>query len=325
MPEQTSVSIPRVIAIVGPTAVGKTRLAEDIAVAIHGEIVSADAMQVYRGMDIGTAKPAPDVRRAPYHCLDLVEPGEDFSAALYQATARDAIDDIIRRGRTPVVAGGTGLYVRAALDDMRFPSGDTASAIRMELEHEAETVGAVVLHERLRSLDPVSADLIHPNNVRRTIRALEMAHEGVSYAEQAAGFSRRDPFYPTLFIGLTMDRERLYRRIEDRVDQMIADGLIDEVRALINAGLRDAMTAQQAIGYKEFVPVIEGEREIPCAADEVKQSTRRYAKRQLSWFRSDPRVQWIDVTDMSPAEVTRTTLELIESRESIHQQLTSNA
>ncbi|MDR3687530.1 MAG: tRNA (adenosine(37)-N6)-dimethylallyltransferase MiaA [Coriobacteriia bacterium] len=293
-------SPPRVLAVVGPTAVGKTAVAEELAVRLGGEIVSADSMQVYRGMDIGTAKPAPAERRVKYHCLDLAEPGEAFSAALYQIAAREAISHIAGRGVLPVVAGGTGLYVRAALDSLEFPAGEQlGNAARARYEAIAAKRGPEALHALLAERDPASAAVVHANNVRRVVRALEMADEGVSYAEQREGFSARDSVYSTRFIGLTMDRPRLYERIDARVDAMVAAGLLDEVRELLGRGLREALTASQAIGYKEFVPVIEGGVEIDTAVSEVKQASRRYAKRQLTWFAADPRVRWIDVTELT--------------------------
>lgn len=291
----------RVIAVVGPTACGKTSLAEEIAVVLGGEIVSADSMQVYRGMDIGTAKPSPHERRVPYWCLDIAEVDEPFSAALYQREARRAIADIASRGRVPVVAGGTGLYVRAALDAMEFPSGRAESSARARYETLAAVEGAEALHELLASRDPESAAAIHPNNMRRVVRALEMADEGVSYAEQLAAFSARESVYDARFVGLEMPRERLYQRIDARVDAMLAAGLLGEVERLLAAGFREALTASQAIGYKEFVPVLEEGADLQEAVASVKQSTRRYAKRQLTWFRADPRVRWVDVTDLSPA------------------------
>ncbi len=303
----------RVVAVLGPTASGKTAIAEELAVLVGGEIVSADSMQVYRRMDIGTAKPPAGERRVPYHCIDLVEPGEPFSAALYQQVAREAITDITERGRVPIVAGGTGMYVRAALDDWSFPRGEQTSPVRVELERLAEEAGAAAMHARLAEVDPDAAALIHPNNVRRTIRALEMAAEGTSYATQASGFSRRTSVYDTTFVGLHVDRDVLYRRIEDRVDAMLEAGLLAEVEALRAAGFRSALTATQAIGYKELVPVIEEGVPLEDAAGAIKQATRRYAKRQSTWLRADPRIVWIDVTDGSVPTATRAILDLLES------------
>jgi len=241
---------PLILGIVGPTAVGKSAVAERVATALGGEIV-------YRGMDIGTAKTPPAERAVVHHCLDLVDPGTPYSAALYQRDARGAIESAIHRGLTPVLAGGTGLYVRAALDEMDFPAGDQASKIRAAIEDRLAGGGANALYAELAAVDPSSARLIHPNNVRRVVRAMEMHLQGDSYAEQAAGFARREFHYSgTLVVGLDMDRAALYERIDRRVDDMLASGLIAEVRRLLDRGLLDALTAAQAIGYKELVPVV---------------------------------------------------------------------
>lgn len=304
----------RIVAVVGPTAVGKSAVAEGVAAHIGGEIVSADSMQVYRGMDIGTAKQPASARAVPYHCLDIVEPGEPYSAALYQRDARDAIDRILARGATPVVAGGTGLYVRAALDVMDFPSGELTSPARERLETLADELGPDALHDLLADRDPASAALVHPRNVRRVVRALEMLDEdGPSYAEQASRFAERRSAYPATYIGLTMERAALYARVDARVDRMIADGLLGEVEDLIRAGYRGALTASQAIGYKELVPVLEGHGDLDEAVKAIKLASRRYAKRQLTWFRADPRVEWIDVTDLSPSDAVTAARTLIES------------
>jgi len=304
---------PQVIAVVGPTAAGKTPIAEELAVRLGGEIVAADSMQIYRGMDVGTAKPPAGERRAPYHCLDLVEPGEPFSAALYQVEARRAIDDITSRGLVPIVCGGTGLYVRAALDRMEFPAGDQQGNVARErYEDYAREHGAVALHALLASRDPDSAAAVHANNTRRVVRALEMLDQGVSYARQKEGFSAREEFIPTHYLGVTMDRPALYRRIDLRVDAMIEQGLLGEVEALLSRGLRDAVTAQQAIGYKELVAVVEEGASLVEAVASIKQATRRYAKRQLTWFRGDPRIEWIDVADLSLIEAADAALETLD-------------
>lgn len=298
-----------VLAIVGPTGVGKTALAEEIAVRLTGEIVSADSMQVYRGMDIGTAKPSPAERSVPYHCLDLVDPGTPYSAALFQAHARAAIADIHAEGRLPIVCGGTGLYVRAALDEMDFPSGEQASPARRHYEAVAATHGPEELHATLAQRDPDSAALIHPNNVRRIVRALEMLDEGVRYADQAAGFRERHSVYAADLVGLTMERDELYRRIDARVERMLEAGLLDEVTRLLDAGYRAALTASQAIGYKELVPVVEGREDLGLATESIKMASRRYAKRQLTWFRADPRVVWLDVTHLGAGEAAEAAIE----------------
>jgi tRNA dimethylallyltransferase len=303
----------RVIGIVGPTGVGKTALAEELAVHIGGEVVGADSMQVYRGMDVGTAKPPADRRRVPYHCVDLRDPGELYSAALYQADARAAIADISRRGMLPVLVGGTGLYIRAAIDDWSFPAGEAGTPARADIEAMGERLGPEALHAHLASLDPDSAALIHPNNTRRVRRALEMLDEGASYADGRARFAKRSAIYDTLLIGLTMDRAALCERIDARVHAMIASGLLDEVSRLLDAGYHDALTASQAIGYKELVPVITRGTPLEGAVEAIAHATRRYAKRQMTWFRADPRVRWIDVTGLSLPDAYRETLALVES------------
>ncbi len=306
-----------VIAIVGPTGVGKSRLADDLAVRLGGEIVSADSMQVYRGIDIGTAKVPPSRRRVAYHCIDLVDPGFPYSAAVYQRDARDAIDGLLEGGGMPIVAGGSGLYVRAALDEMVFPAGQVSTATRERIEALAAEIGPVELHARLAAVDPAAARLIHPNNTRRVVRALEMLEvDGMSYAAQHADFGDRRPVYDTTFIGLTMERAALYALLDDRVDRMMSEGLLGEVETLLAAGYRTALTATQAIGYKELVPVLEGETDPDSAVAAIKQATRRYAKRQLTWFRADRRVKWLDVTQTSPSEAAASALALVSSRES---------
>jgi tRNA dimethylallyltransferase len=305
-----------VVAVVGPTGVGKSAVAEELAVTLGGEIVSADSMQVYRGMDIGTAKtPAAD-RRVPHHCVDLVEPGAPYSAAVFQRDARAAFADIRSCGLVPVLVGGTGLYVRAALDEMEFPAGECDSPLRAEIEGQADTLGAKGLHRLLQERDPASAALIHPNNVRRVVRALEMlATGGPSYADQAAHFTERRAAVPAVLVGLTMQRPALYARIDERVDSMVSAGLLDEVARLLAAGYRDAVTASQAIGYKELVPVLEGRADREEAIADIKRATRRYAKRQLTWFRGDPRISWLDVTELSPEDTVSAARALIESNE----------
>lgn len=307
---------PHPIAIVGPTAVGKSAIAERVAVRLDGEIVDADSMQIYRGMDVGTAKTPPAERLVPHHCLDLVEPGAPYSAALYQRDARAAIESIAARGHRPVIAGGTGLYVRAALDEFVFPHGELTDDTRRTLEERAARIGSDALHAELAHVDGASAALIHPHNVRRTIRALEMHASGRSYAEQTSGFALREEHYPdTRFVGLTMERSVLYERIDARVDTMLAVGLLDEVASLLQDGYRAAITAAQAIGYKELVPVLEGRVSLDVAAAEIKRASRRYAKRQLTWFRADPRIRWVDVTGLSTDAAVLAVLDLLESAE----------
>lgn len=305
---------PYPIAIVGPTAVGKSAVGEFVARHVCGEIINADSMQVYRRMDVGTAKVPLDERGVRYHCIDIVDPGDAYSAALYQRDARGAIDGLLGRGVIPVIVGGTGLYVRATLDEFEFPAGELTGESRSRLETRARALGPEALHRELARVDPASAARIHPANVRRTIRALEMHAEGRSYAEQAEGFRQRRFHYPlTRIVGLTMERSTLYARIDARVDAMLAHGLLDEVRHLVADGYAEALTAAQAIGYKELVSVLRGGTPLDDAITAIKQASRRYAKRQLSWFRADERVEWIDVTGLSPSSGGAAVLDLLES------------
>lgn len=309
----TDPTLQRVLAVVGPTAVGKTAVAEELAVRLGGEIVSADSMLVYRGMDIGTARPPVAERRVPYHCIDLVNPGQPFSAAIFQAASRSAIADIAARGALPIVAGGTGLYVRAAVDRMEFPRGKQyGNVVREHYEAIAAKEGPEALYALLVEKDPESAVHIHQNNTRRVVRALEMLDDGVSYAQQREGFTERESIYNTHFIGLEMDRGPLYKRIDARVDTMLEAGLLDEIETLLAAGFRDAITSVQAIGYKEFVPVIEKGADLAKAVVAVKQASRRYAKRQLTWFRADPRIKWIDVTELDTSEAADVALDTLD-------------
>lgn len=287
-----------VIAVVGPTASGKSAVADLVATELGSVVISADAMQVYRGMDIGTAKTPVADRLVPLRLIDIIDPDKEYSAALYQRDARAEIERLHASGKAAILCGGTGLYVRAALDDMRFPAGELASDARVRYQRMARELGDEGIHAHLAELDPESASLIHPHNVRRTIRALEMLEEGTSYAAQHSGFSTPKPYYASLQFALTMDRVRLYRRIDARVDQMVADGLVDEVRGLMERGMGRALTARQAIGYKEVIEALEGTVTMDEAIDTIKMRSRRYAKRQLSWFRRDARIAWIDMDEM---------------------------
>lgn len=288
-----------VIVIAGPTAVGKSALSDIIASRLGGSVVSADAMQVYRGMDIGTAKTPVEERLVPLLMIDVADPKDAFSAALYQRDARPVIDGLLASDSVPVVCGGTGLYIDAALDCMEFPSGELESESRRRYKELAEQLGDQGLHELLSRRDPKSAELIHPHNVRRVIRALEMLDEGVSYADQNAGFSEPKPYYQAFRFALTMNRAALYERINARVDTMFECGLLDEVKALVSDGAQDALTSRQAIGYKEIIEYLEGSCTLDEAKELIKQRSRRYAKRQLSWFRRDKRFTWLDMDVLS--------------------------
>lgn len=303
-----------VIAVVGPTASGKSAVADLVAEALGSEVVSADAMQVYRGMDIGTAKTPVSERRVPLLLVDVADPTEPYSAALYQRDSRRAIDRLRAEGRVPVLCGGTGLYVRAALDEMEFPRGEVDGAARQRYQDLAGKLGPEGVHSLLAERDPESAALIHPHNVRRVVRALEMLDEGVSYARQSAGFSEPREHYPSLQFALTMDRARLYARIDARVDAMMRAGLLDEVRGLMDAGAADALTSRQAIGYKELIDALEGRCTIGEAVDLIKLRSRRYAKRQLSWFRRDPRITWLDMDVLDADGAARLIVDALDGR-----------
>ncbi|MBM6775280.1 tRNA (adenosine(37)-N6)-dimethylallyltransferase MiaA [Olsenella profusa] len=291
-----------VVCVVGPTASGKSALAELVAERLGSAVVSVDAMQVYRGMDVGTAKTPAAERRVPLLMVDVADPTEDYSVQRFQEAARSCVDALLAEGRTPVLCGGTGLYLNAVVDEMAFPAGERGGGSRASYEELAHERGAAALHALLAERDPRSAELIHPNNVRRVVRALEMLDEGVSYATQHEGLHERAAHYDARVWGLTMARERLYERIDERVDAMVASGLFDEVRALAGRGLTADSTAGQAIGYKEVLGALAGETSAEEAVELVKRRTRRYAKRQLSWFRHDGRVRWIDLDEASLAQ-----------------------
>lgn len=283
-----------VIAVVGPTASGKSEIAQRIAEHVGGEVVSADSMQVYRGLNVGTGKLMPYERRVPHHMLDIVDLSQPYSAAEYQTAARSVIEDCASRGVVPIVCGGTGLYLRAALDQMVFPNGEpNENALRAQLEAELASVGPAALYERLIALDPGAAAHVHPNNAVRVVRALEMVERGVSYAAQVSGFRRRNDYYRTKWIGVAYERPELYDRIEARIDAMVSQGWLAEVDSLVIAGHRDDLLARAPIGYPELVDVLEGSRTLDDALIDIKQSTRRYAKRQLTWFRADERIRWV--------------------------------
>lgn len=293
----TSLSRRPVLCIVGPTGSGKSELAQVVACQHDGEIVSADSMQIYVGMDIGTGKVVPGERRVPHYGLDIVNPGEPYSASLFQTYARTCLGDIASRGKLAILCGGTGFYVRAAIDDYQFPKGEQVeNPVRQRYLEMAEEEGAQAVWEELDRLDHESAQVVHPNNVKRVIRALEMHFEGVSYADQVKNLKNLPQAIPAVMVGLKVERPVLYDRINKRVDKMVNEGLVAEVSSLLNKGYYEGVTAQQAIGYKEIVLYLEGKSSLDEAIESIKQSTRRYAKRQMSWFNNDPRVTWIDAT-----------------------------
>lgn len=288
-----------VLAIVGPTASGKSALADAVASRLDTSVISVDAMQVYRGMDIGTAKTPAEERPVMLEMVDVCDVADDYSVSLFQQDARSCVDRALASNKIPVLCGGTGLYLNAVIDRMEFPSGEKGDTNRSKYEALAVELGPQGLYRLLEDRDPRSAGLIHPNNVRRVIRALEMLDEGVSYAEHHEGLHQRAPYYEATIWGISMNRERLYERIEQRVDSMFKQGLVEEVQGLLEHGLRRESTAGQAIGYKELIDYFDGVCTLEEAADQIKIRTRHYAKRQISWFKRDGRVTWLDMDSLS--------------------------
>lgn len=283
------------LVLVGPTAVGKTALSLHIAKAWNAEIISGDSMQVYRGMDIGTAKITENEREGiPHHLIDICEPEEPFSAADFQEAATRSIADISSRGKLPFIVGGTGLYVESVCYEYRFADYGSDEAFRREQERFASERGAEALHRRLAEVDPASAARLHPNDVRRVVRALEVHHlTGRPFSEQQAGHKKESP-YELCIIGLTMDRAELYRRIERRVDLMLEQGLVGEVQSLLERRLPPHAVPMQALGYKEIAEYLRGDISYEGAVEKLKRDTRRFAKRQLSWFRHMEEIRWFD-------------------------------
>ena len=289
-----------IVALVGATASGKTGLSLDLAERLGGEVVNTDAMQVYRGMDIGTAKlPVAERRGIAHHLLDLLDVTEPATVALFQGWARDAVEDLRARGATPVLVGGSALYTRAIVDLFEFPGTD--DSLRRELEVELERVGSPALHERLAGVDPEAAAQIQPDNGRRVVRALEViALTGRPFSASLPRLEYADPL--TVQVGVDIDRPTLDARIEARVDDMFASGFVEEVEALLARGLAEGRTAPRAIGYREVMGFLAGDRTLAEAIEQTKTATRRFARRQDSWFRKDPRIVWVAYDDPDRVE-----------------------
>lgn len=288
----------QLLVLVGPTAVGKTKLSLEIAKRIPCEIISGDSMQVYRGMDIGTAKASAEERRqVPHHLIDILDPREPFSVADFQKLAEAAIADIGKRGKLPFVVGGTGLYIQSLCYGYHFSEAGADEGFREEQRRYLAVHGEQALHDRLRAVDPESAERLHPRDTRRVIRALEIHHLTGKPLSAHLREQKRDSPYRLCLIGLTMERGQLYRRIEERVDAMIRDGLVDEVRRLLELGCTREHVSMQGLGYKEIAAYLEGECSLDEAIERLKRDTRRFAKRQLSWFRHMRDLNWVDVTD----------------------------
>lgn len=287
----------KVAVIIGPTAVGKTKLSIDLAKALNGEIISGDSMQIYRTMDIGTAKVTTDeMDGIPHYMIDIKDPEDSFSVAEFQESVRKCIREITERGKLPIIVGGTGLYIQSVLFDYQFTDEAGDATYREQMEKLALEHGVEYVHKKLQEVDPESAERIHANNVRRVIRALEIFHTTGEKMSNQLEKQENELLYDVSLIGLTMDREMLYDRINLRVNLMIEQGLLEEVKGLHERGVRDCQSIQ-AIGYKEIYDYFENRVSLEEAVSQLKTNSRRYAKRQLTWFRNKMDVTWFDVTD----------------------------
>lgn len=293
----------RLLIIAGPTAVGKTDTGIILADKLNGEIISADSMQIYKNMDIGTAKPNLEERKGVmHHLIDIINPDENFSVAEFQRLAGGIIDDLISNKKLPIIVGGTGLYINSLIYDMDFTQFASNRKLRETLQKEAEKMGNEYIHDKLKKIDPNLADRIHPNNVRRVIRAIEVYH---GTGDKMGDFSRDivlNDEYEFFLAGLTRGRSELYDRINKRVDIMIEQGLIEEVRDLLNLGYSKDLISFKGLGYKEIIEYLEGRYDLNEAIRILKRNTRRYAKRQLTWFRRYESINWYNVSDYPTGE-----------------------
>ena len=287
------------IILTGPTAVGKTETSLRLASACNGEIISADSMQVYRHMDIGSAKVTKEeMQGVPHHLIDVLEPTEEFNVVLFQQMARQAVEEIRGRGHIPILVGGTGFYIQALLYDIDFTENDEDTALRRSLEELAKREGPEALYERLRAVDPESCESIHAHNIKRVIRAIEFYEKtGKKISAHNREQRQNSPSYRSAYFVLTDDRDTVYRRIDARVDLMIELGLVEEVRALQAMGCHRGMVSMQGLGYKEILSYLEGEISLEEAVYLIKRDTRHFAKRQLTWFRREKEVIWIEKND----------------------------
>lgn len=284
----------KLVAIAGPTASGKTALAIEIAKRFSGEVISCDSMQIYKGMDIGTAKPEEHEKCGIlHHMIDIIEPNQKFSVADFAEMARACINDCLSRGKLPILAGGTGLYMDSVLNNTDFADFKSDPEFRKEMQELAEKEGNEALHSILSQKDPQAAEKIHPNNVRRVIRALEVCKVTGKTFTLVNEESKREALFDALVFGIDTDRETLYKRIDKRVDVMMEKGLLDEVKSLCESGVGKDTTAMQAIGYKELLEYIDGKEPLVDAVEKIKQESRRYAKRQMTWFRRNKDIHWV--------------------------------
>ena len=289
----------QILAIVGPTAVGKTKLSLRLAQDLAGEIISADSMQIYKGMDIGTAKATSEERKiVPHHMIDIVDPEQEFSVADFQSEVDELIPKIDQRGKLPMLVGGTGLYIKSVIQGFLFPDMEKDWELRNRLEAEAEEKGTEHVHDKLKEVDPKLADKLHPNDLRRVIRGIEVYRQTgktITHFKQKA--KERPPRYEADKIGLFREREKLYERINKRVDNMIEQGLVTEVKNLYQQGYDLELTSMQALGYKQLIKHFEGEYDLEEAIRLIKRDTRHFAKKQLTWFKRDDSIKWFDVEE----------------------------
>ena len=289
------------IILTGPTAVGKTRLSLLLAKSINGEIISADSMQVYRYMDIGSAKiKKEDMQGIPHHLIDVLSPLEDFNVVTFQRMCKVCMEDIYKRGKIPILTGGTGFYIQSVLYDIDFTENKEDACFRLELENLAKTKGASYLHEMLRKVDPVSAEEIHANNVKRVIRALEYHEQtGETISLHNETQRRKESAYRSCYFVLNDERDKLYERINQRVDEMLAEGLVEEVEKLAGMGCTRDMVSMQGLGYKEILSYLAGDITLEEATERIKRDTRHFAKRQITWFKREKDVIWVNKPDFS--------------------------
>ncbi|MBV9864156.1 MAG: tRNA (adenosine(37)-N6)-dimethylallyltransferase MiaA [Abitibacteriaceae bacterium] len=307
-PQHSALSTQHLLLLVGPTGIGKTAVAVELCQMLNGEVVSADSMQIYRGCDIGTAKPSAEERaRARHHLIDIREPTESYSAAQWAQDGASAISDISERGKQPIVVGGTGFYIRALLDPHSLADVPPNPELRTRLEAEATAKSAQWLHNYLASLDAVAAQRLHPHDVRRVIRAIEVAStERLLTTEHQTPLVPIEPQYDAVTFGLDMPREQLYARLEQRIDAMLQAGMLDELQWLLNQGISLASPLMQGLGYRQLLPALSNPATLADCVQLWKRDTRRYAKRQLTWFRHQLPVQWITIEqEYAPTEVAQ--------------------